>query len=144
MRICITATRQDLDAIIDQSFGRAQFFLFVDSETLDIEAAQNHPETHGAGIRAAQIVAEKGASIVLTGRVSRNAYQALVAAGVAIYVGVTGLAREGLQAYLAGRLSCAESPTREEHPWSARCQSTGRAGDSQPVCNLSQEEESRR
>ncbi len=143
MRICVTATGQDIDAMIDQPFGRAQFFLFVDSETLNIDAVRNRPGKHGAGIRAAQIVVEKGASIVITGRVSRNAYEALVAAGVAIYVGVTGPAREGLQAYQAGRLSRAEGPTRGEHPWSARCQTTGGADDSQPVCDPSQEDASR-
>ncbi|MFC2083078.1 NifB/NifX family molybdenum-iron cluster-binding protein [Candidatus Bipolaricaulota bacterium] len=136
MRICITATGQDIDAIIDQLFGRAHFFLFVDSETLNIDAVRNCPGTHGAGIRAAQIVVEKGASVVITGQVSRNAYQALAAAGVAIYVGVTGPAREGLQAYQAGCLSRAEAPTRGEHPWSMRCRTTGGAGDSQPVCAI--------
>ena len=143
MRICITATEQGIDAMIDQPFGRAHFFLFVDSETLNIDAVQNSPGTHGAGIRAAQIVAEKGASIVITGRVGHNAYQSLVAAGVVVYVGATGPAREGLQAYQAGHLSRAEAPTRGEHPWSTRCRTTGGAGDSQPVCDLSQEDASR-
>ena len=141
MRICITATEQDLDAIVDQTFGRAPFFLFVDSETLRTEAVQNRPGTHGAGIRAAQIVAEKGASVVLTGRISSNAYEALAAAGVEIYVGGTGLAKEGLQAYQAGRLSRAKTPTRGNHPWSARCQTEGGAGDSQPVCDPNQGED---
>ena len=142
MRLCITATGQDLDATIDQPFGRAQFFLFVDSETLNIEAVRNRPGTYSAGIHAAQIVAEKGASVVITGRVSRNAYQALVDARVAIYVGVTDLAREGLQAYQAGRLSRAETSTGGEHPWSTRCQAASEAGDSQLACDLSQREES--
>ena len=144
MRICITATGQDLDATVDQTFGRAKFFLFVDSETLSTEAVQNSPGTHGAGIRAAQIVAEKGASVVITGRVSGNAYQALVAGGIEVYVGATGLVKEGLQAYQAGRLSRAEAPTRREHPWSARCQTEGGAGDPQPVCDPSQGEDASR
>ena len=143
-RICITATGQDLDATIDQPFGRAQFFLFVDSETPNIEAVRNHPGTHGAGIRAAQIVAEKGASVVITGRASRNTHQALAAAGVAICVGATGLTREGLQEYQAGCLSRAETPTRREHPWSARCQAAGEVDDSRPVCDSNRNEESSR
>lgn len=144
MKICITATGQDLDATVDQTFGRAPFFLFVDLETLRTEAVQNRPETHGAGIRAAQIIAEKGANVVITGRVSSNAYQALAAADVEIYVGVTGLAREGLQAYQAGNLSHAEAPTRGEHPWSAHCQTEGGAGDSEPVCDPKQSEDDSR
>jgi len=144
MRICITATGQDLDATVDQSFGRAQFFLFVDSETSNTEAVQNRPRTHGAGIRAAQILAENGASVVITGRVSRNAHAALTDAGVEIYVGATGLAKEGLQAYQAGHLSRAEAPTREEHPWSARCQTEGEDGDRKPVCASSQGEDGSR
>jgi len=142
MKICITATGQDLASTVDQVFGRAQYFLFIDSETLSSDAVRNTPGTHGAGIRAAEIVTENGASVVITGRVSGNAYQALAAAGVEAYVGATGLVSEGLQAYKDGLLSRAEGPTRGEHPWSARCQTVGVTGDSQLACDSDRGKES--
>jgi predicted Fe-Mo cluster-binding NifX family protein len=115
MRVCITSNGQGLDAPVNPSFGRAAYFLFVDKETLATEAVKNAPGAHGAGVQAAQAVAEKEATVVITGSVGPNAHQGLTAAGIKIYIGAKGTAKEALQDYRAGRLTCADTPTAGGH-----------------------------
>ncbi|MFC2077447.1 NifB/NifX family molybdenum-iron cluster-binding protein [Candidatus Bipolaricaulota bacterium] len=115
MNICITASGQDLDASVDQTFGRARYFLFVDSETRETQVVENAPGAHGAGVQAAQLLSEKGASVLITGNVGPNAYQGLKAAGIKIYTGATGTSKKALEDYEAGLLSQTDVPTRSGH-----------------------------
>ena len=39
MRLCISSSGSDISSAVDPRFGRCQYFLFVDTETLDVEAA---------------------------------------------------------------------------------------------------------
>jgi len=113
--ICITSTGQTLDAPVNPSFGRAPYFLFVEEESLAVEAVQNRPGAHGAGVQAAQTVASKGADVVITGNVGPNAHQGLIAAGVKVYIGATGTGREALEHYRGGHLTRADAPTAGRH-----------------------------
>ena len=115
MRICITTTETDLDAQVDSVFGRARYFLLVDSKTLEVEAVDNVPSAHGAGVQAAQIMVDKAVASVLTGNVGPNAFQGLTAAGIQIYIGAKGTAREALMAYESGALQIASGPTSQGH-----------------------------
>ncbi len=112
MKVCVTAVSRGLDAEIDPRFGRAQFFVFVETETMDVESVKNPnvDATGGAGIRSAQLVADKGAKVVITGHVGPNAMQALEAAGIRIVTGVGGITvKEAVQRFLDGVLSKTES-----------------------------------
>ena len=115
MKICITTTGTDLDAQVDAVFGRARYFLLVDSKTLEVEAVENVPSAHGAGVQAAQIMVDKAVASVLTGNVGPNAFQGLTAAGIQIYIGAKGTAREALAAYESGALQATGGPTSQGH-----------------------------
>ena len=41
VKICVTSTGPSLDAPVDPRFGRCQYFVIVDSETMEYEAMQN-------------------------------------------------------------------------------------------------------
>ena len=41
MKIAVTSKGTDLDAQVDPRFGRAQYIMIVDPETLDFEALDN-------------------------------------------------------------------------------------------------------
>jgi predicted Fe-Mo cluster-binding NifX family protein len=99
MRICVSASANSLDASVDPRFGRCPYFIIVDSETLQFEAVPNPASgaVGGAGIQAAQIIASKGAKVVITGNVGPNAFQALSAAGIKIITGAYGTVRELLK-----------------------------------------------
>lgn len=117
MKIVISAAGNDLDAEVDPRFGRCQYFLFVDTETMEFEAISNESaiSAAGAGISAAQKVAEKGAELVLTGNVGPNAFQTLSAAGIKIITGVSGTVGEAVERFKKGELKETDSATVGGH-----------------------------
>ncbi|RLB08230.1 MAG: dinitrogenase iron-molybdenum cofactor biosynthesis protein [Deltaproteobacteria bacterium] len=106
MKIVITSTGNTLDSPIDPRFGRCQFFIFVDPDTMDFEAVENQAmmAAGGAGPQAAQFVTDKGAEAIITGNVGPNAASSLAAAGLKIYVGATGTVRETINRFKTGQL----------------------------------------
>lgn len=115
MLICVTALGSGLDAQMDPAFGRAKHFAFVDPQTLAYESVENAPGAHGAGVQAAQLVADRRVAAVVTGNVGPNAFQGLAAAGIAVYVGATGSVRDAIRAYQSGLLRQAEAPSSRRH-----------------------------
>jgi len=117
MRIAISATNATLDAEIDPRFGRCQYFVFVDTDTMDYEAVENASamQSGGAGISAAQMIVGKGVEAVLTGNCGPNAHQVLVAANVKLYTGVHGILRDVIDAYKTGKYSAGSQPTVQAH-----------------------------
>ena len=115
MKICVTAKGSQLSSPIDPTFGRAQVFLLVDSETRSVEVLANAPAAHGAGVQAAQLMVEHGVGVVVTGNVGPNAFQGLKAAGIRMHVGAQGTAQDALVDYETGKLQSPEGPTKQGH-----------------------------
>jgi len=106
MKIAVSSTGPDLNALVDARFGRCQYFIVVDPQTLEFEAVPNPnlAATHGAGIQTAQMVAGKGVTVVLTGNCGPNAFQTLSAAGIQVIVGVSGTVKDAVEKYKKGEL----------------------------------------
>jgi len=117
MKVAVSATGKSLDSGVDPRFGRASYFLIVDTENMSTEAFDNTNITsaHGAGIGAAQLIASKGAKAVITGHVGPNAYQSLNAAGVKIYTIQAGSVKEAVDGLTAGSLNQVNGPTSAGH-----------------------------
>ncbi|MCK4532715.1 NifB/NifX family molybdenum-iron cluster-binding protein [bacterium] len=113
MKICVTAEGDNLDSTVDPRFGRCQYFIVVDSDTLEFEAIQNpNRETMGgAGIQSSQLIAGKQAKAVLSGNIGPNAFQTLQAAGVEIITGVSGTVKEAIEQYKEGKLESTQGPS---------------------------------
>jgi predicted Fe-Mo cluster-binding NifX family protein len=107
MKIAISVDGKDLSAQVDPRFGRARGFLLIDQESTESEHIDNPniDASGGAGIQTAQMVTGRGAEAVITGNIGPNAFKVLEAAGVAVYTGASGTARESLEAYKEGRLN---------------------------------------
>ena len=117
MKICVTSTGPSLDAPVDPRFGRCQYFVIVDSETLEYEAMQNPSvgASGGAGIQAAQTVAGKGVGAVVTGNLGPNATQTLAASGIEMVTGASGTVRDAVEQYKSGGLQQTTRPTVPEY-----------------------------
>ena len=91
MKLCVSATGKEMTAKVDGTFGRARYLLIIDTDTLEMEAFDNTAAdaSQGAGIGAAQLIANKGADALLTGHVGPKAYTALESAGITIYEGAS-------------------------------------------------------
>ncbi len=117
MKICVTSVSGNLDAQVDPRFGRCQYFMIVDSESMQFEPVPNLAVTSGsgAGIQAAQTIASKKAQVLITGNVGPKAFQALSAARITIITGASGKVRAVIEKYNKGLLSETNAPTVGEH-----------------------------
>lgn len=107
MKIAITSTGPTLDDAVETRFGRCAYFLIIDPNTMEFEAIANPNITlgGGAGIQSAQLMADKGVSVVLTGNCGPNAFKTFGAAGIQVITAVNGQVRQAVQQYTAGALA---------------------------------------
>jgi len=113
MKIAVSATAPHLDAEVDPRFGRCQYLIIIDTESMEFEAIENPAimAPGGAGIQAAELVAGQGVEGVITGNCGPNAYQVLSAAGIDVFVGASGTVREVIEAYRKGELRATPGPS---------------------------------
>ncbi len=89
----------------------------IDTESDEYQAVSNASvdSAHGAGIRAAQTVAQLGVEAVITGHVGPNAHKALSRAGIQIYTTEGGTVSEALDDLQKGSLISVNAPTVRGH-----------------------------
>jgi predicted Fe-Mo cluster-binding NifX family protein len=93
MKIIIPATSDKMDQPFSPRFGRADYFILVDSETREWEAFPNPAANArgGAGPQAVQFVTNKMAKIVISGRYGPNAFSALEATEIKAFCQEAGI-----------------------------------------------------
>jgi len=113
MKICVTSQGDNLDSQVDPRFGRCQYFIIAEADTLKFEAVQN-PNIEamgGAGVQSGQFVAGQDVKAVLTGNVGPNAFSTLQAAGIDVISGVSGSIKEAIEKYKKGELKSTQGPS---------------------------------
>ncbi len=118
MKIIITATGTNLESEVDPRFGRAQYFLLVDTETeeiLPIDNDQNLQAASGAGIQSAEAIVKNEAEVLLTGHCGPKAFRALTSAGVKIVHGVEGSVKTAIDKFKKGEYQFASSADVASH-----------------------------
>jgi len=114
MKICITSTGPNLDSPIDPRFGRCAYFLIIDEEGKLTKTVENTgvQAMRGAGISAAQIVANEGVDVIITSNIGPNAFSVLGSSGIKVFLAEFGAtAKEALGKYKEGKLEEAPAPT---------------------------------
>ena len=117
MKIAVTATSEGLDAPASPIFGRSQYMVLVDTDTMDCETLANPAisAAGGAGIQAAQFLASKGVQALITGNVGPNAFQVLNAAGVPVYLFGGSSVQEAVEAFNKDELTLSSGPSARSH-----------------------------
>ncbi len=118
MRIAVTASdNKGLESSIDVRFGRAPYFAIVDTDTMEINMINNGGTgaAHGAGVRAAQIIADEKVDGVISGNYGPKAYSGLQAAGVKLYSFKNGTVGEAIDSLQKGELEEINNPTSGAH-----------------------------
>jgi predicted Fe-Mo cluster-binding NifX family protein len=118
MKIILTATSPSIESIVDARFGRGAYLLVVDVETLEWQAHPNPgvSASGGAGTLVAQFAANQKADAVISGDFGPNAYNALQAAGIAMYLfGTSNTVQEAIEHFKAGQLERVGAPTGPGH-----------------------------
>ncbi|HOW27152.1 MAG TPA: NifB/NifX family molybdenum-iron cluster-binding protein [Elusimicrobiota bacterium] len=101
MKVVVTSTGESLDSEIDPRFGRAAFFVLIDTETGEHRAVSNEvgrEAGHGAGIQSAETVSGLGANMVLTGECGPKAEEALKRAGIPVRTKIQGCVADAVNA----------------------------------------------
>lgn len=106
MKIAVPSTGQTLEDPADTRFGRARYFILIDSDTMDHQAVENPGASAqgGAGIAAAQAVADRQAGAVITHQCGMNAARVFQSAGIELIQAVPGTVGELVQKYNEGAL----------------------------------------
>jgi len=117
MKLAVTSVGIDLNAQVDPRFGRAAYFVVVETETMAFEAIENSnvAAAGGAGINSAKAVIDTGAQAVLTGNCGPNAERTLRAGNIKLYTGVKGTVAEAVEQFKAGALTEATGPSVDSH-----------------------------
>jgi len=107
MNIAIPMNEQNVESGVCPSFGRAPYFLLHDTDTNKNNWIANSAaeSAGGAGIAAAQLLADSGADALITPRCGENAQKVLSGANIKVYRSIDGTAKENLDALTAERLS---------------------------------------
>lgn len=116
MKIAVSSKGRDLDAQVDPRFGRCRCFIVVDlaSKSVDVMDNAAAQKSGGAGIQASQMIANEGVDAVITGSLGPNATNVLQAAGLKVYLGVSGTVREALQQYEDRQLQATSGSPADE------------------------------
>ena len=118
MKVAVTSTGTDLESRVDPRFGRARNFILVDSETGEFEVVDNKQNVNaaqGAGVQAAQNVAEAGAEAVVSGNVGPKAFEILAAAEIPVYLVDDCTVQEAVERFKRGELKKQETANVNGH-----------------------------
>ena len=108
MRVAISSTGKKLTDSVSEVFARCSYFVIAEIENKEIkryEAIKNESENQmgGAGISAAQLMAEKNINAVITKNVGPRALDVLNQFNIDIYAG-DGTIEKVLQEFIDGKL----------------------------------------
>lgn len=118
MKIAICAKEEGLKSEIDERFGRAEYFIIVDTLTNEITAIENNAknDSGGAGGRAVRLLAEKDVEAVIVPELGPKATTALKAFDMQAYKkGEIKTVEDAITAFNKNELEKLEIATVEEH-----------------------------
>jgi len=98
-----------LNEVMNTRFGRCSSFTFVtieNNEIVEVKSVSNDAQgaMGGAGIQAAQIIGNNGATEVIVGNLGPNAANSLSALNLKIYQGKNITVKELINLHLSGKL----------------------------------------
>ena len=109
MKIAISSTGKNLESEIDARFGRCPYFLIVEIDNkkmINVKAIENTAagQMGGAGITAAEIVANEKVSAVITTNLGPRALSVFEQFRIKIYQG-QGKIKDAIQKFIKGELT---------------------------------------
>lgn len=106
MKIAMATLDKNLDSKLDQTFGRAYYFLIHDTETKENKfidnLAVNAPG--GAGIKSAQTLVDEKIDTLIVFRLGENAVKVLKGADITLYRAIDETALENINKFHNGEL----------------------------------------
>lgn len=106
MKVAISATGKDLEASIDERFGRSRYFIVVETDDMSYEVIENTNAdlSTSAGIQSASLVASKGVEAVITGNCGPKAMQVFAETTISVITGQHGMIKNIVEKFKNGSL----------------------------------------
>ena len=116
MRIVISATGRDKESNINATFGRAPFFLIVDTKTKEEKVIENkaRDRPNGVGITVGNIVAGEEIDAAITNDIGPYAFEIIERCGIKVYQ-AKGRIKDALQLFEEGKLSEITNATKQKY-----------------------------
>ena len=119
MKVAISSTGKNLESEVDARFGRCNYFLIVNIEDKKIKSVKVIKNTAvsqigGAGISAAEIVANEEVNAVITANLGPRAFSVFNQFGIKIYQG-QGKIKDVVQKFIGGKLIQITDSTGPQH-----------------------------
>lgn len=118
MKVAVTSTGKELTSDMDPRFGRAAYFIIIDSETMEYEVVENSQNlnlSQGAGIQAGKTIVDNNVDVLITGNCGPKAFRVLQQANIKTITGVQGRVTDAVSQYKNGKLETAQDPNVEGH-----------------------------
>ena len=118
MKIAVTSIGKELSSDLDVRFGRAEYFIIVDLDTLEFSVVKNKQNINlpqGAGIQAGKTIINCGVDALITGNCGPKAFRVLQSAGIDVVVNAKGLVIDAVHQYKDGSLKRAMKANVEGH-----------------------------
>lgn len=105
MKVAISATGKDIESNIDARFGRAPFFLIIDTKTKEEQVIANTSIEHpsGVGVTVGNVVVREGIDAVITNDIGPLAFETFEQCGIKIYQ-AKGKIKDAIQQFVKGKL----------------------------------------
>ncbi len=117
MKVIVSSSGVNVDSSISSVFGRAEYYLLVDTGDFSCESFENPAagQASGAGIQAAQFVLKRNPGSVISASIGPNAYEVLSAGSVPCYTAAGGTVRETIEAFNQGELPMMGAANADSH-----------------------------
>jgi predicted Fe-Mo cluster-binding NifX family protein len=118
MKIAVCAKSQGMESIADDRFGRAEYYVIFDTNSLVAETVENTAknESAGAGGSAVRLLSKSNVEVVLVPELGPKAVDAVNGFEIKAYrYADRKTVRETIEAYQAGQLQQIETSTTKSH-----------------------------
>jgi predicted Fe-Mo cluster-binding NifX family protein len=113
MKVAISSQGKRRDSQVELWFGRAAYYLIVNTDNMTFDALENDAAGDSADIdeiNAARLVINAGAQAVLTGNCGLDARHMFATADVKLFQGVPGTIEEAVEQFKDGKLTEVPAP----------------------------------
>lgn len=107
MIVAIPAEEKNIKGNVCVSFGRAPYFMFYDTEKNESKFISNSAADSqgGAGVKAAQVIVDNNADVLITPRCGDNAAEVLKTAYITIYKSKNNSIEDNLKSFKEEKLN---------------------------------------
>jgi len=105
MKVVISATGKDVESNINARFGRAPFFLIIDTKTNEEKVIDNTSREleSGVGVTVGNIIAREEVDAVITSDIGPLAFETFEQCGIKIYQ-AKGKIKDAIRQFVGGKL----------------------------------------